>query len=58
MLDAKSALYEVIDSESVGEMWLADLKESLEFQIDLDKESKTPTIETADNITDQTPINL
>ena len=49
---------EVIDSESVGEMWLADLEESLELQIAIDKESKTPSIETADNITDQTPINL
>ena len=49
---------EVIDSESVGEMWLADLNESLEFQIEIDKETKTPTIESADNITDQTPINL
>ena len=49
---------EVIDSESVGEMWLAGLEENLELQIAIDKESKTPTIEIADNITDQTPINL
>ena len=48
----------IADSESIGEAWLSSLQESLDLQISIDKESKTPTIETADNITDQTPINL
>ena len=49
---------QITEEESVGEQWLASIKENLELQISIDKESKTPTIENADNITDQTPINL
>ena len=51
-------IIEITKEESVGEAWLQDLNESLELQISIDKESKTPTLESVDNIIDQTPIIL
>ena len=49
---------EMIDSESVGEMWLADLQESLDLAIEVVQETVSPKMESTNNITDQTPINL
>ena len=49
---------EVYETQSVGEEWLISLQESLDLQIEIGKESRNPTIEIADEITDQVPIEI
>jgi hypothetical protein len=49
----------LVDSEVVGETWLSDLQEELDLQIEIAKvESGAVVIESVDNITDQTPIDI
>ena len=48
----------IYQAEPVGEAWLRDIQEVLDINIEIDKQSKNPTIEIIDNIADQTPINI
>ena len=48
----------VTEEESAEEAWLADLQESLDFAIEVVQETVSPKMESTNNITDQTPINL
>ena len=57
-IDHESEVNPIYETQSVGEEWLISLQESLDLQIEIGKESRNPTIEIADEITDQTPIEI
>ena len=56
--DNTNEITPVIEEESAEEAWLAELQESLDYAIDVVQETVSPKMESTNNITDQTPINL
>lgn len=52
---------EVIDSFNsfvIGEAWKADVQETLDLQVKITQQETNDTMDTVENITDQTPIEI
>lgn len=47
-----------VDSQILGEIWVEGIQETLDNQISIVQQQNTPTFESVDNITDQTPITV